>query len=157
MPEARWRAAIRECLEALGRLAFRGRALDRSSLTPLDAPRREELKRIRRGLYEALNHPITLIGCFDGFDAREARRLSLLARLDAEGEVVNLEQLQIMIEITCDLVAGIFLELLDRPRLELVNAGPHSPGPDRALALCRAHLEALAAQVSRLGDGPAPA
>lgn len=151
MPDSRWRAAIRECLEALGRLAHAGRAL----LSPrgrvaLDALRRDELKLTRKGLYDALNHPITLVGYFDGFEARTALRDRLVSRLDAEGEAANLEHLQSMIEVTCDLVAAVLLSLLERPRLTLASPGPHSPGPDRTLELCRAHLVGLTAKVNAL-------
>ena len=151
MPDSRWRAAIRECLEALGRLAHAGRALTPSRLDAgLDARRRDELKLTRKGLYDALNHPITLVGYFDGFEARTACRGRLVSRLDAEGEAADFEHLQSMIEVTCDLVAAVFLGLLERPRLGLVAPGPHSPGPDRSLALCKTHLEGLTAKIGAL-------
>ena len=152
MPDSRWRAAIRECLEALGRLAGAGRALTPARLDAgLDPRRRDELKLTRKGLYDALNHPITLVGYFDGFEARTALRERLISRLDAEGEAADFEHLQSMIEVTCDLVAAVFLGLLERPRLDLVSPGSHSPGPDRSLALCQAHLAGLTAKVSTLG------
>ncbi|MBK9365254.1 MAG: hypothetical protein IPN01_02870 [Deltaproteobacteria bacterium] len=156
MPDSRWRAAIRECLEALGRLAGAGRTVledepNSARRGALDALRRDELKLTRKGLYDALNHPITLVGYFDGFEARTALRERLISRLDAEGEAVDLEHLQSMIEVTCDLIAAVFLSLLERPRLDLVSPGPHSPGPDRTLALCQAHLAGLTAKVSTLG------
>jgi hypothetical protein len=155
MPDSRWRAAIRECLEALGRLAHAGRALralkGRVTLDPL---RRDELKLTHKGLYDALNHPVTLVGYFDGFEARAALRARLVGRLDAEGEPKSLDHLQSMIELTCDLIAAALCELLERPRLTLTSPGPHSPGPDRTLALCRAHLIGLTAKVSSLGPAP---
>ena len=160
MPDSRWRAAIRECLEALGRLALAGRTL----LSPgvdtgrsprgrdgLDALRRDELKLTQKGLYDALLHPITWVGYFDGFEARAALRERLVRRLDGEGEAADLEHLQSMIEVTCDLIAAVFLGLLERPRLALADPGPHNPGPDRTLALCQAHLAGLTAKVGALG------
>jgi hypothetical protein len=162
MPDSRWRAAIRECLEALGRLARAGRTLlddgpDPARRGALDARRHDELKLTRKGLYDALNHPITLVGYFDGFEARTALRGRLIHRLDAEGEAADLEHLQSMIEVTCDLIAAVFLGLLERPRLALVSPGPHSPGPDRTLALCQAHLAGLTAKVNTLGPAKPPA
>jgi hypothetical protein len=151
MPDSRWRAAIRECLEALGRLARAGRALHPAGPpSKLDARRHDELKLTRKGLYDALNHPITLVGYFDGFEARTALRERLVSRLDAEGEAVDFEHLQSMVEVACDLVAAVLLSLLERPRLGLISPGPHSPGPDRTLALCKAHLEGLTVKLGAL-------
>jgi hypothetical protein len=115
-----------------------------------DALRHDELKLTRKGLYDALNHPITLVGYFDGFESRTALRARLVQRLDAEGEAADLEHLQSMIEVTCDLIAAVLLGLLERPRLALASPGPHSPGPDRTLALCQAHLQGLTAKINSL-------
>ncbi|HCH61472.1 MAG: hypothetical protein CL927_17560 [Deltaproteobacteria bacterium] len=98
--------------------------------------------RVHKGATDALNHAATMIGYFDGYDARGAFQARTGA-LSVSMSVHNLSGL-------LDYMLWVMSELLDvvralqaRKTLEICPGGPTKPGPLRTAAVCQAHLHSL--------------
>ena len=94
------------------------------------------------GATDALNHAASLIGYYDGYDARGAFQTRTKAA-SVERNVRNLQQLLDYIQWVMSEVLAVVRDLLAREPLALCKGGPTKPGPQRTIQVCKEHLESL--------------
>ncbi len=134
-----WRLAIEA---ALGEARF-ARRLTRSlqkHQANIDPQRILEVPLFERALRDSLNHPVLLIGYFDGFAARTAARQQARALLPQAGLVTDADALLSLATITTQHTVQSLARLLSRDDLSLASHGPTKPGPLRTAQYCQGHL-----------------
>ncbi len=105
--------------------------------------RSSELRvRVHHGAQDALNHAATMIGYFDGYEARGAfqartRALSAAKAVRTLGDLLDYV-LWVLAEIL-----SVVRELQEREPLALCSDGPTKPGPMRTSTVCQEHLASL--------------
>ena len=108
------------------------------------AERRSSALRIRvhHGAQDALNHAATMIGYFDGYDARGAFQ-SRTSALTAAKAVQTLGDLLDYVLWVLSEILSVVRDLHARQPLELCSGGPTKPGPMRTSRVCQEHLKSL--------------
>lgn len=104
----------------------------------IQAPR----ERVQRSTRDALNHAATLIGYFDGYDARGLFQVRTEG-ISAERNTSNLGELLSYLQWVVSEIRLVIGDLQARPILQLCVKGPKKPGPARTGEFCLEHLSCL--------------
>ena len=104
---------------------------------------------IAQAARDSLNHVITLVGYFEGYDARGELQLSVEAKLPPI-EHPRLQDALDRVHVCMELMEEELLCIVERGNYSLVPGGPCRPGIPRTLEIAEAHLSALSRMLLEL-------
>lgn len=100
---------------------------------------RPALRLVFRDARDVLNHAATLIGYFDGYDARGAYQEGIALALPVP-DSDQLTALLVYLHAVLVALERVLIDLIARESLALAASGPRKPGPKRTLQMCAMHL-----------------